>query len=83
MHRHRAPDAAVATGDERNLVFKLRAAALIVTNHNRLRRHRLLATGLRGLMLRIARLLILVVVLHIVATLSKSGKPAKPVPVRA
>src|SRR5680860_1770841 len=74
MHCHGAPDAAVATGDKCNLVLELCAAAVIIAYGERLGHHRLLAAGLRGLMLRIAGLVILVMVLHTVATLGKSCK---------
>src|SRR5680860_182667 len=74
MHCHGAPDAAVATGDKCNLVLELCAAAVIIAYGERLGHHRLRAGGLRGLMLRIAGLVILVMVLHTVATLGKSRK---------
>lgn len=52
MHRHSAPDTAVATGNNGDLVLELAGSAIVVVNKDRLRVHLFLGSRLLVLVLR-------------------------------
>ncbi|GHE26870.1 hypothetical protein GCM10007167_04990 [Vulcaniibacterium thermophilum] len=52
MQRDRAPDAAVAAGDQGDAAVELAAAAVVLADAFRLRMHRVLVAGLVVLFLR-------------------------------